>query len=587
MRRMVQFSITPLLVLILMNTPPVWADNEGQADLDQATGAKLNAEKIADLAEVIQHCETALEKGLDPENTVFAKSLLASTLVQRATASGTAIFKEGPVDPHWRDLREAALADLEKAVKLVPNQPDALLSIARLNLLPGGNVKRATETLDQALGLETEEPEARIKILMLRSGLEKDNKKRLTLLDEAVRLAPQNAEPVRARGLLHADMGKPEPALADLNKAVELDPENATTYQAQAWILSDLKRFDEALVSLDKAQQLKPGSVAPLTMRVQIHVQQKNMDAALRDLNLAHSRQPKNVVVLLLRANLYHELDKPEKALADVDKAIELRPDFDRARRLRAMLLVKAGKLDQVIAELEKLRERTPKDIEVQAQLAMLYTAKKQPSKAAKIFTAILAQKPDNVAAMSGRANAMLGMGKHADAIADYDKALKLAPDDSGMLNNLAWVLATSPDDKLRNGKRAIELAKKACELTDYKQAHILSTLAAAHAESGDFETALKWSKKAIELGKESEQPGIQEALDKELKSYEAKKPWRELLQEGLEPAPKAEQKTPSPAAKGAEGEDEARHGHPPSMTTTGVAITSSCPPCLPGHFAS
>ena len=61
---------------------------------------------------------------------------------------------------------------------------------------------------------------------------------------------------------------------------------------------------------------------------------------------------------------------------------------------------------------------------------------------------------------------------------------------DEGLLNNLAWVLATSPDDKLRDGKRAIELATKAAEVSNYETPHVLSTLAAAYAETGDFEKA-------------------------------------------------------------------------------------------------
>jgi len=105
---------------------------------------------------------------------------------------------------------------------------------------------------------------------------------------------------------------------------------------------------------------------------------------------------------------------------------------------------------------------------------------------------------------------------------------LKLAPDDQGVLNNLAWVLATSPDAKLRDGRRAIELAEKACELSEYKLAHILSTLAAAYAETGDFDRAVEWSTKAVELGDENHG----DALKKELESYKAKKPWRELLAE-------------------------------------------------------
>ena len=68
------------------------------------------------------------------------------------------------------------------------------------------------------------------------------------------------------------------------------------------------------------------------------------------------------------------------------------------------------------------------------------------------------------------------------------------------MLNNFAWVLATSPDDDVRDGKRAVELATKAGELTERERAHILSTLAAAYAETGDFDAARKWSQKSVDM---------------------------------------------------------------------------------------
>jgi tetratricopeptide (TPR) repeat protein len=113
----------------------------------------------------------------------------------------------------------------------------------------------------------------------------------------------------------------------------------------------------------------------------------------------------------------------------------------------------------------------------------------------------------------------------HAEAIADYEKAIEMQKESPGLLNNLAWVLATSPDDKLRDGKRAIELATKASELTEFKAGYILSTLAAAYAETGDFESARKWSAESVKFGGEAEM----EQLRKELESYRASKPWREL----------------------------------------------------------
>ena len=68
------------------------------------------------------------------------------------------------------------------------------------------------------------------------------------------------------------------------------------------------------------------------------------------------------------------------------------------------------------------------------------------------------------------------------------------------MLNNFAWVLATSPEDNLRNAKRSIEMSEHAAELTKHEQAHILSTLAAGYAESGDFDKREKCVKRRCTL---------------------------------------------------------------------------------------
>src|SRR5262249_55164227 len=127
---------------------------------------------------------------------------------------------------------------------------------------------------------------------------------------------------------------------------------------------------------------------------------------------------------------------------------------------------------------------------------------------------------------LRARGDALLSIGKHADAVKDYEEALKVDPEDTGVLNNLAWVLATSPDDGVRNAQHSIELGLKACELTKYEKPHILSTLASGYAEKGDWETAIKWSSKAVELGAKDED--IDGQLKKELESYKEKKPWRE-----------------------------------------------------------
>jgi len=516
------------------------AENEGLDDLDKATEAKLTASDPIAWGEVIRLCESALQKGLDQDNTAFAEQLLASTRIQRGLTYADAILSRGLLNPRWPEYRRMALEDLEKGVKLDPQQPQALLRIAQLNLLHGGNAERAAEALDQAINRSRDDFVFRAEALTFRAGLDKDPAKRLADLDEAIRTNPRAPAPLRLRGALRAGQEKYDQALADFDAAIKLDPDNASVHEERAKVLIELKRYDEALSSLDTAAKLAPKSVGPLVHRARIYGIQSDFQKALEVLDEAYALQPANPAVLLLRASMYQELKQEDKALADVDEVLKLYPRLPLAMRFRAMLLARSGKFDLAAEQLEELQKAEPEDREVELQLALFYIAEGHSRKAIEKFSAVLEKQPDNAVALRGRGDALLRIGKQAEAIADYEKAITIEPDDTGVLNNLAWVLATSPDEKLRDGKRAIKLATKACELTEYKAPHILSTLAAGYAETGDFQTAIKWSQKAVELGSEDQL----EPLTKELETYRAGKPVRELL---TEPEPEEPAKPDQP----------------------------------------
>jgi len=532
-------GVLALLLAGIVAADRVAAENEGLDDLDRATELKLTYSTLTDLGEVIRLCESALEKGLDEDNTRFATQLLASTRVKRGSVIAETILAGRPVDPRWRQFRRVALEDLEKGVQLDPNQPQAFYRIAQLNLLPDGDGKRALEAANEAVRLSEDEFTFRAKALTLRAELREDPAQRLADLDEAIRIHPGDPLTLRLRATAYAEQEKYESALADCDTALQLDPEDAATHELRAKVLIELERYDEAMAGLDKARELAPDSATPLMHQARIYGLKSDYKKAIEVLNLANALQPASPAVLLLRASMYGELDEREKALADVDRVLELEPALPLAMRFRATLLAGSGKFDLAARQLEELEKAEPEDPDVELQLALFYNAEKQYGKAIEKFSAVLKKRPDNPIALRGRADALLSTGRQADAIADYEKALAIEPDDTGALNNLAWVLATSPDEKLRDGKRAIELATKACELTEYKAAHILSTLGASYAETGDFETAMKWSKKAIELGSEDQM----EPLKKELESYQAKKPVRELLNEPAEPEAKQPEK--------------------------------------------
>jgi tetratricopeptide (TPR) repeat protein len=527
-----------MLLLAGLLAMPARAENEGQADLDKATETRLGASSLSDLSEVIGLLESALEKGLDEDNAAFAKQMLASTRIQRGLNVTGAIFGGGPPDPRWPQFRRLALGDLERALELDSKQPRAWLAVAQLNLLPGGDQKRAAKALDQAIELSDEEPVMKAQALVLRAGLAQETDKKLADLAAALAADPDNVTALRSRIAILDDQKKWEEALADADRALKIDPDNAPTHLERAVLLIELGRLDDALASLDRAHELAPQSAVPLLRRGQVLGLQEKFDASLEALDAAYALEPDNLGVLLLRASVLGQLGRSDKALADVDQALKLKPGLAPAVQLRARLLAGSGEFKQAISELEALEKSEPEDVGVKLQLAMFYNAEDRPRKAIEIYSEILSGDPKNGMALHGRGDALLAVGKHAEAIIDYDKALEIEPDDPSLLNNFAWVLATSPDDAVRDGKRSLELATEACRLTDYKLAHILSTLGAAYAELGDFETAIKWSQKAVELGEEDQK----EQLAQELESYRRKKPVRERQE--------TPEKEPEPAEK-------------------------------------
>lgn len=113
-------------------------------------------------------------------------------------------------------------------------------------------------------------------------------------------------------------------------------------------------------------------------------------------------------------------------------------------------------------------------------------------------------------------------------AIKYLSEAARLRPDDPDILNNLAWVLATTKDDKLRNPADAAKFATKACELSKYSQPEYLDTLAAAYAAAGNFQEAVTTAEKASALAVSFSQTELAGKIQKQLELYKANTPYRE-----------------------------------------------------------
>lgn len=533
--------VIALMVSLCANL--AYAENEGLDSLDKATDARRAVKTLSDLGEVITLCEKALDEGLDEGNTEFANNLLAASLIQRGQALSKAVFSPSGTPSIWVQLRTMSLKDLEKAVKLRGDQPEPYYEIARLNLLPGGSEKRAEEAVVEGLKYADEEPTLKAKLLVLRAKWVEDKEERDDLFRQATELDPDNADLIAVRAGALLDAQKYDEAIELCDQLEKVQADHPAIGRIKGTALMQLNKPEEALKEINKAMILQPRSPSLLILKANLLKETGHLSDAIDQLDMASMIAPDNLSIVLLRATYFMDLGQPEKALVDLDRIIKSRTDagvsVPELLRMKGLLLQEMGRSKEARTMIEEYLTDQPEDWDMALLLAALYNDAKLPEKALEIYTSLLDNEDaDRADIFRGRADAYLHLGKHAEAVADYERAIKESKDDSGSLNNLAWVLSTSPDDKVRNGKRAIELATEACELTDFQAAHILSTLAAAYAETGDFESALNWIKKAQAISESEEE---QKALADERASYEAGKPTRELVNDKADPEEESE----------------------------------------------
>ena len=504
-------------------------DGDGQADLDAAMVQRLDASSTKELEAVTKLLKSALEKGLDDENAAFAKQMLAGIALDRGKAIAQQMFSR-PRSGNLQQLRNDALESLRTATTNDPSLAEAHLLIARLEALPGGSRERAREAADSAIEALQDAPVDQSEAYMLRAMMEQDPEKQLADVNKAIELNDKNTDAYQARSMLYFRDGKVDEAVQDLKHLLELDPTNTRVTATAVRALTEMDRLDEAMKILDDGLKAKP-EAALYILRAAILQSEEKIDEALLDLNKAIELAPKDPSALLGRAQIYLGKGDAKKARQDLDKAMELKPDSVQGVLLRAYVSAEEGRLPDAINDMKMLVRSFPENASWAIQLASFYQLDNRPRKAIEVTTDVVRREPDNWQALRIRGDSRLSIGEHSKAIEDYEQALKteisIDASKAGILNNLSWVLSTSPDDNVRDGDRAIKYGEEAAKLTEYKQAHILSTLAAGYAEKGDFDSALKWSKKAVKLGEDEDHAQL-EQLKLELDSYKNKKPWRE-----------------------------------------------------------
>ena len=342
------------------------------------------------------------------------------------------------------------------------------------------------------------------------------------------------------RANIHLAMDDADKALKDIQTAEKFDPDFYPTLQLKYGILMVQKKFDEALEVTKKLQTLEPEDRRNLVREIHVLTEQEKYDDALAIAQELRKQKPDEPQWILVLIEIYSKQKAYDNALALVEEQLKKNPDDLRWIGIKTQIFMDQKKWDEAVKWLESCLKKNPDSQDINLTLIEVLYNKKSYQEVKDRVKSLLEKEPGDIRLLRLDSQVSISLGLHRDAVKSLEKVIEITPKDYTSLNNLSWLLSTSPVDSVRNGRRALELAEKASELSQYKEAFVLSTLAAAHAEVGNFEKAREWSLKGIDLAKktttnktEEEQKELLEHLQNELDHFKRDEPFRELLKEG------------------------------------------------------
>ncbi|MCK4275023.1 MAG: tetratricopeptide repeat protein, partial [Phycisphaerae bacterium] len=302
-------------------------------------------------------------------------------------------------------------------------------------------------------------------------------------------------------GLSHHNLGKTylmlrryDDAMQHLREAIDLSIDNAQVFNDLGFGYFRTGKIDQAIEACRKALSIDPNlDESHYTLALALSRKESFREAIVHyrqavDLGFRGPDVYYNLALALSRTESYDE------AIENYQEAIRMKPDHQKAHCNLGIALNLMGKAEQAI---EHLLEAISID-------------------------------PNYTTAHHNLALVLVGQGSYTDALEHFRRAAELQPDSPRAQDSLARLLSTCPHDSIRNGAEAVELAERACAAAGYKEREYLDTLAAAYAETGQFNRAVATIQRAIGLAEAGADAKTIEQLRVHLSLYGTGKPLRE-----------------------------------------------------------
>ncbi len=346
-------------------------------------------------------------------------------------------------------------------------------------------------------------------------------------LAEGLKLETKHAPMLVSMGDALAQSGKHEQALQHYTASLGIDDTNPVVYYKMAQACTKLGRGTDAITHLRKSISLRPDFPEALNDLAYQLGEQGSFDEAIKVYRESVRAKPAdasahyNLGVMLSKANRLSD------AATELTEAVRLKPDYGEALVDLGISLGMQGKFEEATRALESAARSSTVAAKAEFNLGATFERMQRPDQAVLHYEKVFEIEPTHNAAIEAIYRIHLHNHNMKEVVRILRRATNSMPENLKFTNMLASVLSTTQDDSLRNGAEALELMKDACRRTNYQNPGLLGTLAAAYAETKDFDHAEETARKAIDIAKSSNQPKVVEIVAPQLDAYLKKTPYR------------------------------------------------------------
>lgn len=292
----------------------------------------------------------------------------------------------------------------------------------------------------------------------------------------------------------------------------------------KGWIRrDDAVTLDEAPSYYSELIRRNPTDVWAFCLRACAREGRGELDLALADYTECLRLKP-SVVTYTNRSIILRTKRQYDRAIADCDEALRIKPDHALAFHHRGVAEEYKGDYYRALDDFTTALDLDPTLTWSYFHRGLVRKTKKQYEQAIGDFDQAIRLDPTDARAFVHRGIAWSKRKEYPKALADFNEAVRLRPHDDFICDASAWFLATCPDDNCRDGSRAVDLATKASDMTGWKKAAYYDTLAAAHAEIGDFDSAVNYEEHVLGIDSKRTVGGATERL----RLYQVHTPYRE-----------------------------------------------------------